>query len=175
MVEHPQMHRLGMMDVLGRSVVAECDDLHPLQAHDTKRLRPAPVVTNAHADDRIERPPYLEALVANIEIPFFEMLERRIGKMLGMSGKVDLAVAPDDPPIGLEEDRGVVMAGFAFLLRQLGIAEIKADTELLRQIEQRAGFGPRHRTLEESIALALVGHPVTRKERRQREFGIDDK
>ena len=79
MVEHPQVLGLAMVDVRDRRVVAERDDLDPLQPHDTVGLGPAPVVTDAHADDRVIGAPHLEPLVADIEIALFEVLERRIG------------------------------------------------------------------------------------------------
>src|SRR5215469_8895443 len=104
MVEHPQMHRFGMVHVLGRRVVAERDDLDALQPHDAEGFRPAPVVADAHADDGVEGAPHFEALVADIEIALFEMLERRVGQMLGMPRQVNLAIAADDPPVVLYED-----------------------------------------------------------------------
>src|SRR5207237_359658 len=107
-------------------VVAERHDLDPLQPHDAPGFRPTPVIADAHPDDRIESPPHPESLVANIEIALFEMLEGCLGQMLRMPGKVDLAVAPDDPAVTLDQDRGVVAVQFALLLGQLGIAEIEA-------------------------------------------------
>src|SRR5881396_1819075 len=114
---------LAMMDVLDRRVVAERHDLDPLQPHDAPGFRPTPVIADAHPDNRIISAPHPEALVADIEIALFEMLEGSIRQMLGMAGKVDLAVAPDDPAIALDQDRGVVVPDLAPLLGQLGIAE----------------------------------------------------
>src|SRR5205814_272904 len=71
----------------------------------------------------------------------FEMLERGVGQMLGMAGQVDLAVAPDDPPVALDEDRGVVMPLLAPLFGPLGITQIEAHPQLLCQLEQRPGLG----------------------------------
>src|SRR5204863_216281 len=56
-----------------------------------------------------------------------------------------------------------------------GIAEIKADAELLREIEQRPRLRARHVALEIAVDLGLVGHPVAREERRQCQLGKDDK
>src|ERR1700744_6337156 len=100
-MEHPQMLRLAMMDVLDRGVVAERDDLDALQPHDAIGLGPAPVVAAANADDGVIGAPYLEPLVADIEIALFEVLKRRVRQMLGMAGQVDLAIAPDDAPVAL--------------------------------------------------------------------------
>src|SRR5580700_4619864 len=99
MVEHPQMLGLAGMDVLDRRVVAERDDLDALQPHDAIGLRPAPVVADAHAYHRVERAPYLEPLVADIEIALFKMLERCLGQVLGMAGQVHLTIPPDNPPV----------------------------------------------------------------------------
>ena len=174
MVEHPQVHRLGVVDVLGRGIVAERHDLDTLQPHDAERLGPAAVVADAHADDRVEGAPYFEALVADFEIALFEMLKRRIGQMLGMSRQMDLAVPADDPPVAFDQDRGVVAVELALFLRQLGIAEVKADAELAGEVEQGPGFGPRHLALEKAVNLGLVGHPPAREKRGQRQLGKDN-
>ena len=79
--------------------------------------------------------PHLEALVADLEVALFEVLKGRVGQMLGMPGQVDLAVAPDDPAVTLDQDRGVVAVELALLLGQLGIAEVEADTEFAGEIE----------------------------------------
>ena len=47
-----------------------------------------------------------------------------------MPGQVDLAVASDDPPVALDQDRRIVVARLALLLGQLGIAEIETDLEV---------------------------------------------
>src|SRR6516165_6753023 len=77
-MEHAQVYGLGMLDVLGWRVVAERHYLDSLQAHDTERLRPAPVVADTHTDDGIEDTPHLEAVVADLEVAFFEMLKGRV-------------------------------------------------------------------------------------------------
>src|ERR1051326_100385 len=88
---------------------------------------------------------------------------------------MDLAVAPDNFPRRIDEDRGVVMAGLALLLGQFGIAEIEPDAEFLGEIEQWPGFRPRHLALEIAVDLGLLGHPPARKKRRQRQLRKDDK
>ena len=55
--------------------------------------------------------------------------------MLGVPGQVDLAVAPDNPAVTPDQDRGVVAAELALLLGQLGIAQIEAETELAGEIK----------------------------------------
>ena len=174
MVEHAQVHGLGVVDVLGRRVVAERDDLDPLQAHDAKRLRPAPIVADAHADDGVEGAPHFEAFVADLEVALFEVLEWRVGQMLGMARQMDLAITPDDPSVALDQDRRVVAAKLALLLRQLGIAEVKSDPERAGEVKQRLGFRPGHLAFEKAVDLLLVGHPIAWKEGRQRELREHD-
>ena len=175
MMKHPQMLGLAVMNVFDRRIVAEGDDLDPLQPHDTIGLGPAPVVADAHADDRIKRPPDVEAFIADVEVPFFEMLKGRIRQMLGMAGQMDLAIAADDPAVALDQDGRVVMARLALLLCKLGIAEVKPDSQFLGQIEQWPGFGIGHLALEEAIDFGLVGHPPARKKCGQRQFRKHDK
>ena len=166
---------LAVVDVLDRRVVAERDDLDPLQPHDPVGLGPAPVVADAHADDGVHEAPDPEPLVADIEIALFEVLERRLRQVLGMPRQMDLAIAPDDAARRIDQDRGVVMPRLALLLGQLGIAEIKPDPEFPGEIEQRPRRRVRHLALEPAVDLVLVGHPPARKKRRQRQFGKDDK
>src|SRR5260370_22849895 len=104
MMEHAQVQGLWMMDVLGRGVVAERHDLDPLETHDAERLRPAPIVADAHADDRVECAPDFESLVADIEITLFEMLEWRLRQGRGLPPQLELAIAPDHPPVRLHQD-----------------------------------------------------------------------
>src|SRR5215469_865694 len=126
---------LAVVDVLDRRVVAERDDLDALQPHDARRFGPAPVIADAHAHDGALHAPHAKPLVADIEVPLLQMLERRMRQMLGMAGEMNLAVAADNAPAGIDEDRRVVMPRLALLLRQLGIAEIEPDAELRREIE----------------------------------------
>src|SRR5216684_4650748 len=132
---------LAGVDVLDRRVVAERDDLDPLQAHDAVGLGPAPVVADAHADDRILHAPYWKALVADVEIALFEVLERRVRQVLRVPRQMDLAVAPDNMPGRVDQDRRVVMARLAVFPGQLGITEIEADGELAGEIEQWPRLG----------------------------------
>ena len=81
-----KMQRLGMVDVLGR-VVAERDDLYVLQPHDMEGFEPPPVVADAHPDDRVERAPDLEALIADLEVALLEMLKRASGRCSECSGR----------------------------------------------------------------------------------------
>src|SRR5712664_2483580 len=171
MVEHPQMLGLAGVDVLDRRVVAERDDLDPLQPHDAVGLGPAPVVADAHADDAAEGPAHGEAEIADLEIALLEMLEAAPRLVLGMAGKVDLAVLADDARALVDEDRGVEMPA---LRRQLGIADGKADAERLGRLEERARLRPRHLALEEGVDLGRALQPPAREEGGKGKLGIDD-
>ena len=126
-------------------------------------------------DHRVHEAPDFETLVADIEIALFEVLERRLRQVLGMAGQMDLAIAPDDMPGRIDQNRGVVMALLALLLGQFGITEIEPDPEFLREIEERPGCRIRHIALEPAVDFLLIGHPPARKKRRQRQFGKDNK
>src|SRR5579875_2894862 len=61
-----------------------------LQAENAPGLGPAAIVANAHADDRVTKPPDPEAVIADVEIALFEMLKRSLGQMVGMARQMDL-------------------------------------------------------------------------------------
>jgi hypothetical protein len=97
------------------------------------------------------------------------VLERGLGLVLGVARQVDLAVLADHRAVGADEDRGIEAPP---LRGELGIAEVEADAELLRLLEQRLRFFRGHVALEElRIDLALIIHPPARKERGERELG----
>jgi hypothetical protein len=58
--------------------------------------------------------------------------------------------------------------------RELGVAEAHGHAELLRLLEQRAGCRVRHFPLEPDVGLAPIFVIPARKERGERELGIDD-
>ena len=66
------------------------------------------------------------------------------------------------------------MTRLAVFPGQLGIAEIEADAELRRGVEERPRRLVRHLALEERVDLRLIVHPPAGKERRQRELGEHD-
>ena len=91
--------------------------------------------------------------------------------MIGVARQVHLAVLADDPAVGRHHDRGVVAVRDAVLDRELGIAQIEADAEVLCQIEQRMGRRVRHLALEPGVDLGDVVVPVAREEGGQRQLG----
>ncbi len=58
--------------------------------------------------------------------------------------------------------------------RELGIAERERDAVLGGFLEQRARGGVRHLALEPAVDFGWIGHVPARKERSERELGIDD-
>jgi hypothetical protein len=57
---------------------------------------------------------------------------------------------------------------------QLRIAEVEADTEPRRVLEQHLRLGTRHLALEEGVDLGLIFHVPAREEGRKRKLGKDD-
>ena len=111
----------------------------------------------------------------HLEVALLQVLERRVGHRLGGAGQVDLAVLADDAAVRADEDRGVEAAGRAVFLAELGVAEMEPDPEPPRLVEQRLRRGAGHLALEPGIDLVLRVVEPARKERGEREFGIDDK
>ena len=166
-VEVAQMLRLEGGGVLVRCVVAERDDLRPLQAHRAVGFRPAAVVADRHAVDGAHGAPDREAEIARLEIALLQMLPGAVRLMLGMTGQMHLAVLADDTALVVHQDRGVEMVA---ILGQLGIAQIEADAPLRRLLEQRQYFLGRHLLLEEGLDLLPVFHIPAREEGGQRQF-----
>ena len=86
------------MNVPGWRVIAQGNDIDTLQAHDAKRLGPAPIVADAKTDICVHGPPDLEAIIADVEEFFLQMLKGRFGLVLRMAGQVNLAIASDYAP-----------------------------------------------------------------------------
>src|SRR5262249_34899759 len=93
---------------------------------------------------------------------------------VGRTWQVDLAIFADDATALVDEDAGVVAPKSPTFFGQLGIAEMKSDLEPLGLLEQRPRLGAGHLAFVEGIDLRLVAQHPTRKERRQRQLGVDD-
>jgi hypothetical protein len=57
--------------------------------------------------------------------------------VLGVAGKVDLAVPAEDAAVPVDENRRVVAMRRSILDRELRVAQVEADAKLARTIEQR--------------------------------------
>src|SRR3546814_8915515 len=146
-------------------------DLCPLQAHDAGGLRPAAVVADAHAEDAAEGAPDRKAGIAEVEITLLEMLEGTPRFVLVMAGQMHLAVFSDDLAVAVDQDRRVEMRDHAVFFDQFGIAEIEAEAEPARFVEQGLGLRPGHAAFEKAVDLGLVGHEPAREEGGPRQFG----
>ena len=172
MVEHPQVCRLPVVDVHLGGVVAEHDHLDALEPEDPVGLGPAAVVADAHPEDPAEGLPHRETEVADLEVALLEVLERRFGQVVGVSGEVDLPVLPDDLP-AVHENRGVEVAMAVPFPDQFRVSEMEADAELAGGVEEGPGFRPGHRRLEVRVRGRRVLEEVAGEEGRQGELGED--
>src|SRR5262249_37993040 len=116
-------------------VVAQQDHLYSLQAHHPIGFRPAPVVANTHSEDATEGAPDLESQIADLEEVFFQMLALPAGKGFGTARQMDLAVLAYDPALLVDQNRRVEPSTPTLLHHNLGIAEMKADSESLSLLE----------------------------------------
>src|SRR3990172_6303156 len=157
--------------VVKRGIVADEDHLDSLEAENAVGLGPAAVVADRHPHDPVESAPHGKAVGAGLEVAPFEVLEPSPGLVLFVSRKMNLAILPDDPAVALDENLGVVVVPVG---GELGVAETKTHTELLRLVEEKPRRRPRHLALEERVDLTRVLHVPAGEERRERELGEDD-
>src|SRR5262245_4117664 len=87
-----------------RRVVAEQHELRTLERHHPVRLRPAPIIADAHARDAAECAPDRKTEIADVEILLLEMLERQAFLVVGVPRQVNLAVLADDLAGLVDED-----------------------------------------------------------------------
>ena len=152
------------MKILGGRIEAQGNQLGPLQGERTKCLRPASVVTDEHAHDRILHAPGAKTQVAHLEVFFFQMLEGGLRFVIGVTGQMNLAVFANDIARRRHQDSGIEATCLAVDLGELGIAQIKADAIATRVIKQRLRYGRRHRALKKTlIDFLLIVKPVARK------------
>src|SRR5262247_3478292 len=102
------------------------------------------------------------------------MLKRQASFVVGMAGKMDLAILADDLPALVDENRSVVVTLLPVFDRELGVAEIESHAHLARAFEQGPRRGVWHLALEEAVDLRFVLHPPARKKCCERQLGIDD-
>ena len=102
------------------------------------------------------------------------MLEGPPGLVPGMAGQMDLAVFADDLALAVHQDRGVEPPlAAARLPDQFRVAEIEADAQFRRQLEQRAHGRIRHFGLVEGIEFGFLLQVPAREEAGERELGED--
>ena len=103
------------------------------------------------------------AQISNLGIPFLKVLERALGFVRGMAGQMDLPVFADDAPRFVDQDGRIEPALPAILHDGLGIADLEADFQAGRFVEQRLRLRPRHVPLEEEIDIFLPFEEPPRK------------
>ena len=158
--------------VYGR-VVANKDHLRALQRHDAVTLGPAAVVAQRHAHGAAKGLVHTKVF-AGCEVTFFQMLEFAPGLVLEVTGHVDLAVLAHNLAALVHEDGGVVLHELALFLRQLGIAQVKANAQIACQLEQRHGVAAGHFALVVAVQLGLIFDVPAREKGGQRQLGIDN-
>src|SRR5579872_3715239 len=159
--------------IMPRGVVADQHHLDALKSHDPVRFAPAAIVANGHADHAAEGVDHAESRTW-LEVTFLQMLKGSPWLVFGMSRQMNLAVFGNDRAAPVHQNGRVVTMGHTVLDGEFGIAEIKADSKLAREVEQRLGFSSRHFAFEIAIDLRLIFHVPAREERGQCEFGIDN-
>src|SRR5215470_19124753 len=78
-----------------RRVETEHHHLDALQAEHSKRLRPAPVVADAHPEHAAQHAPRRKAEVAGLEVALLEMLMAALRVEFVVTGEMDLAILAD--------------------------------------------------------------------------------
>ena len=151
------------------SVVAEQDHLHALQAEHPVGLRPAAVVADAHPEDPVKGAPHRKPEIADLEVALFEMLERRFGKVVRVSGEMDLPVFRKDLT-AVHQDRGVEATDAVRLPDEFGVAEVEADAEPPGGVKEGLGFRPGHHGFEVGVGGGCVLEEITREEGSEGEF-----
>ena len=96
------------------------------------------------------------------------MLKRRGWFVVVVAGQVHFAVATHDLTFAVHDDGGVETLAF---WGEFGVAQVKADAVLARQVKQGLHIGVGHGRLKVAVNLGLVGHPVAREKRGQRQLG----
>ena len=165
---------LGRGRIVHRRVVAQHDHLDALQPHHAIGLGPAAVVADRHADDAAERAEHREAQVADFEIALLEILERTPRLVLGVAGQVNLAVLAEDAAVLVDENRRVVAMRRSVFDRELRVAQVEADAELARAVEQRLRRRIGHLAFEVRVELILPVVVPVREEGGERAFRKHD-
>ena len=159
--------------VIGGGVVADQHQFHALQPIGTPGFRPAAVVADQHAHHRpapgLRTPEGLETLVAVFEVALLQLLEAVPHTRLHRTGQVHLAVPGQDAAIGAGGDGAVEAPPFRCAL---GIADIEANTQRLRAVEERLHRGVGHGCLVVLVELCPLQQPAG-EEGGEGQFGED--
>ncbi|MNL09606.1 hypothetical protein D3C87_1303730 [compost metagenome] len=166
------IHRAVAGMVIGR-VVAQHNELRALQRHYPIGFWPAPVVAQAHAHHAAKGIPYGKTQVARFEVTLLQMLGVAAGLRLHMPGQMDLAVLADDFPVRADKNGRVVVMRLAVFDGQLRVADVEADSQGARLVEQGLRLRIRHFRLVPAVQLGPSFNQPPRKKCGQRQLGIN--
>ncbi|MEY9916600.1 hypothetical protein ABIF99_002915 [Bradyrhizobium japonicum] len=132
-----------------------------MQAEHAPGFRPAAVVADHHAHDRMgpgrARAESGKAEVAIVEIALLELLVARAFARLDRARQMHLAIAAEDLAVAIDQDRAIITPA---IRGQLGIADIEADAQRARTVEQFCHGRVRHAALEIVVERVAFEQPA---------------
>src|SRR4030081_3246974 len=138
--------------IVGCGIVANTHQFDALQAQHAPGFRPAAIVADHHAHDRVAPirpgPKGGKSEVAISKIALFELLVARAGAGLDRTRQMDLAITAEYFAVVIDQD-GTIEA--LTVRRQFGVPDIETDPERPRAIEQRLHPRIRHVALKVMI------------------------
>ncbi|MHC2687027.1 hypothetical protein ACVJDU_008591 [Bradyrhizobium diazoefficiens] len=151
--------------IVGSGIVADADELDALQAEHAPGFRPAAIVADHHAHDGVgpgrTGPEGGKTEIAIFEIALLQLLVARTRPRLDRARQMHLAIAAENLAVTIDQDGAIVAAA---VRRQLGIADIKTDTERTCAVEQLGHRRVGHAALEILVERLALQQPA-RKER----------
>ena len=129
--------------IVSCGVVADANQLDALQAQHAPGFRPAAVVADHHAHDRVapvrSRPDGGKSQIAIFEIALFELLVGCTDTRLDRAGQMHLAIASENFAVAIDQDRTIE----ALTVRcQFGVTDIEPTPSARAQSNKdcTAGF-----------------------------------
>ena len=114
--------------IVGRGIVADANQLDALQAEHAPGFRPAAIIADHHAHDRVvpvrSGAEGGKSEVAIFEIALFELLVGAPARGSTEPGKMHLAIAAENFAVAIDQDRTIEAPT---VRRQFGITDIEAD------------------------------------------------
>src|SRR5882757_6610995 len=172
-MEGPQcrIFRDAAVGVVGSRIVADADQLDALQAKNTPGLRPAAIIADHHAHDRVtpirSDAKSRKSEVAIREIALFQLLEARSGARFDRPRQMHLAIAAENLAATIDQYRAVVAPA---IRRLLGVTDVESDAKGASAIEQALHGRIGHAALEILIERIAFEMP-SREEGREGQLG----